>query len=1371
VVPEPLSIPDRAPGDAATSVASATAWRLRLAATSIVLIALTFMSQPGKIIGDTKGDLVLDPGGFLARSLHLWDPAGSFGQVQNQAYGYLFPMGPFFWIGHAADVPAWVVQRMWWALLLVVAFLGFVKLCGAMRVGSPAARILGGLAFALSPRMLTLIGPSSIEVWPSAVAPWVLVPLVIGLRRGNPRYYAGLSALAVASVGGVNAAATSAVLPLGVILLLMAEPGSRRRSMMIWWPAFVALGTAWWVVSLFVLGSVSPPFLDFIESSATTTFGATLFDGLRGTTNWIPYLDGTLRAGFALISEPSLIVNGTVVMVLGLWGIARSDNPWSRYLVTSAAVGLTMVTLGHLGPVSGLGADAGRDLLDGVLAPLRNTHKFDPVVRIPLVLGLVHLVSVLGARRADAAPHGAARVPAAGVLVLAGAALLGSTVPAWTADLARSGSFTALPVYQTQAYDWLNTHADRQNTLLLPASAFGDYLWGNPRDEVAQAYVRTPWSVRSAVPLAPPGAIRTLDAIDRQVATGLGTPALLATLQRSGIRYLLVRNDLTGGGVTDPETVYSTLSGLPSVERVAAFGPLVGNPATQLTATGERIFVNGGRQVRHRVMEVYRVPDADASRATAQPLDQTPVVVGSPDALTLQDGLVPGDVDVLLGQDTPRDLVPRSVVLTDTDRRRETAFGRVVDNRSASMSMNDRYTIDRPVHDYMSAGEQRWQSVRELIGARSIRASSSRSVVSAPSIDPSRQPWSAFDGDASTRWTAADPADAWIEIRFDEPTSVVGTTVRLSDGQPRRTLRVRTDAGRSTMRVGGGSSGVVEGPAGLTRTLRISAPATALEPISIDDIDVPGLSVSRPLRLPSVPASWGAPVDVVLSAEQGAPVCRTIGGVPRCDASRDGLGEDGSTIDRIVTVPAGENYAGGLGLQPRQSTALDDQYSGDVTLRASSSASASPVAGPLAMIDGNPRTGWISALRDVTPEITIDLGRTRKISQLVMTADRSLAASAPRLADLRFSDGTTRRVRFDLDGVAQFPAVRTSSVQATITDAYVRSSLSFDGTGTGLPVGISEIALPDSGVVLSDGADRAVDLPCGAGPDLQVDGRSVQTTLSASRNDVVGGRPLVGRVCGQGPVALSAGDNRVVMRANLAYRPVLVRLSTGDLGLTSTTTVATARHGRGSISIAPVPGNGPQVVSLAQNVNVGWRAGQLSPVTVNGWMQGWIAPPGSPLEARYPIGTVYRVGLAVGALAVLALLTSVWRLRRRAGGPDVVRPARRGLRAVVGVAVAAVVAALLAGLTGVVVAAVVAAAVVATRRRLGALGAVVAAGGVAAAGGGYALHPWTHPGGWAGAEAWPQWCVLVALSAAAAVAFEEPLRRSLRRIAGSSTTR
>src|SRR4051812_32109460 len=346
------------------------------------------VQSPGLLVPDTKFDLAIAPAQFLSRAAHLWDPQGAFGQLQNQAYGYLWPMGPFFLLGSVADVPAWIVQRLWLALVMCVALTGAAKVARQLGVRSDVACLLAGFAYALSPRMLTTMGPISIEAWPSALAPWVLLPLVLGSRAGSPRRAAALSALAVAMVGGVNAAATFAVLPLGVVWLLTRSRGARRRALMLWWPLFTLLGTLWWLVPLFVMGAYSPPFLDFIESASVTTFPTTVFDSLRGTSDWVPYIDAGWRAGNDLVTRFYLPLDSGVILALGFVGLLLRRNPHRAFLSLGVLVGLVMVTAGHLGDVQGWFAGGLNRALDGTLAPLRNVHKFDPVLRLPLVVGL-----------------------------------------------------------------------------------------------------------------------------------------------------------------------------------------------------------------------------------------------------------------------------------------------------------------------------------------------------------------------------------------------------------------------------------------------------------------------------------------------------------------------------------------------------------------------------------------------------------------------------------------------------------------------------------------------------------------------------------------------------------------------------------------------------------------------------------------------------------------------------------------------------------------------------------------------------------------------------------------------------------------------
>src|SRR5947208_16037332 len=156
---------DRAPGDAAPPLASparrfSAGAFFRRPSTWIVLVltTLSFLQMPGKTTFDTKLDLAVDPLSFLGRALHLWNPQATSGELQDQAYGYLFPMGPFFSLTQLFGVPMWLAQRAWCALLLCGAYLGLLLLARALDLGTEPTRQVAALAYAMAPRMLTEVG-------------------------------------------------------------------------------------------------------------------------------------------------------------------------------------------------------------------------------------------------------------------------------------------------------------------------------------------------------------------------------------------------------------------------------------------------------------------------------------------------------------------------------------------------------------------------------------------------------------------------------------------------------------------------------------------------------------------------------------------------------------------------------------------------------------------------------------------------------------------------------------------------------------------------------------------------------------------------------------------------------------------------------------------------------------------------------------------------------------------------------------------------------------------------------------------------------------------------------------------------------------
>ena len=215
----------------------------------VVMTALfvgSLLQRPGSTTFDTKLDLVMDPTAFLVNALQPWTPQMNLGSLQNQASGYLFPIGPFFVLGDALHVPDWLWQRAWSGLVLVVAFEGARRLHRALSPSVPTGLwLVTGLAYALAPRTLGLVGVLSAEALPAAVLPWVALPLVHAVSgRYSPARAAGVSGFAFLFVGGVNATAAVAILPLPAMLILCGRvPGSRLR-LGAWWSAAVLAASA-----------------------------------------------------------------------------------------------------------------------------------------------------------------------------------------------------------------------------------------------------------------------------------------------------------------------------------------------------------------------------------------------------------------------------------------------------------------------------------------------------------------------------------------------------------------------------------------------------------------------------------------------------------------------------------------------------------------------------------------------------------------------------------------------------------------------------------------------------------------------------------------------------------------------------------------------------------------------------------------------------------------------------------------------------------------------------------------------------------------------------------------------------------------------
>ncbi|MCU1593046.1 MAG: hypothetical protein JWO12_438, partial [Frankiales bacterium] len=970
------------------------AFRLRLFAICAGLFALALKQAPYQLVGDTKLDLTIDPARFLSHALHLWDPSGDFGQTQNQSYGYLFPMGPFFLLGHAVGLPDWVVQRLWWGLLLSLAFLGMVKLAERLEIGSPFSRVIGGLAFALSPRVLSTLGPISVEALPYCLSPWVLIPLVTGSREGSTRRAAARSAFAVFCMGAVNAAAVLAALPPAILWLLTRARGPRRSSLLGWWFACLALATLWWVVPLVLLGKYSPPFLDYIENSSITTSVTSLVEALRGTSDWVAYVSGphgaTWPLGLALLISGTAILYSVLVLAAGLVGLTRRDLPERQWLILCLLLGVAAVTAGHTGDFTGLFAGTERDLLDGALAPFRNVHKFDVVLRIPIVLGLVHL--------AAARPSPVRFLPMA-VKAAAIAAVVGAALPVLTTGLAPRHPFDEIPGYWKQTASWLDQHQLEGSALLLPGSAFPEYLWGSTNDEPLQVLSHSRWAVRGAVPLTPGGTIRYLDAIEQRLATGTPSIGLADDLARAGIHYLVVRNDLAYGAAlaSRPLLVHEAIVGSPGIQRVQSFGGLVGGG----NLSG---YVDEGLEVSYPAVEVYEVQRQTPVAALSRLSDAVRVAGGPESLLPLDDRFLLKGRPAVLEADVPKALRDAPSLLTDGLKRREVFFGGAQnESTSPTLTQSDPYRVKARAHDYVLPGENGKQTVARLIGARSVEASSSASDPDAfGGARGEHLPTAAVDADPLSSWRSnigKDVAKASWSLRFDTPREVSGLTVRFdasTGGKEVTQVRITTDQASVVLPVAAPSEAVaVTGLKGRTATLTISVAATkgtGFGYLGLADVRLPDLQVTRTL---DTPLGHGTPV-IALDAEEGArPASYQLLTDNLCSSTIARFGPETSRLDRTLHLEGRGSYTAFAVAVPVAGEALDallDAGTG-VTVTASSSALLSPAARPGTVVDGDLGTGWRAAAGDKDPSLTLTWPTPQVITGLRVQANAALAGA------------------------------------------------------------------------------------------------------------------------------------------------------------------------------------------------------------------------------------------------------------------------------------------------------------------------------------------------------------------------------------------
>jgi arabinofuranan 3-O-arabinosyltransferase len=1266
----------------------------------LVSLAVFALNSRGQIYFDTKLGVDIDPLGFYARLWHLWNPTEWFGTLQDQYIGYAFPMAPFYLAGQLLKVPVWLIERLWLSLLVATGFAGLVKLAEAVRIGTDRSRVVAGLAFALWPTFTIVIGSTSAGILPGLLAPWAVLPLVKVTESGSLTRAAARSGAAVLLMGGVNATSTLYPLILPAMFILAQSRGWRRVKMAALWIAAVLVATAWWLVPLVLQAAYSYNFLPYVEQAATTTGTMSAAAFLRGAGNWTAYLNfgqPWLRAGWVMVAYPVAIMAAAIAAGTGLVGLSRRDLPVSGWIRLSLGTAALIALAGYPGPAGGLLHHPVDTLLDGVGAPLRSVYKVEPVAAAVIALGIAHAL-VLRTRRAslvgDPAPRALWHFFAAPVI---GLVLLGLAYPQVSGQVLNAGSFTAVPGYWYAAATYLRQHSPRAPALVVPAAEHGVFVWGEPVDEPLEPLASSPWAAEGLVPYGGPGSELLLRSVEAAINGGERIPGLAGTLRRSGIGYVLVRNDLSPAsiGYTPPQAVHEALTSS-GFHVVASFGPGV-NGAQYSAGSAQTPGSTGSAQAQaalpsYPAIEIFAAGQARGKAvrpppaATALPLSKTVLVNGGADALlqlTAQRVLAPSAPAVIAGDPLPTR--PAEWAVTDSLKRADNAFGSIDPTASYTYTATERNPPQDPLgnpggqpRQLLPVAAAGHQTVAVLSGAAAVTASSSGSWLGeTPQIDPVN----AFDGNKNTVWTEADPTSAigqWIQITFDHRLYLPRTlTITLLDDLSSRPvasrLTVRTDAGALTSPVRRtGAAQQIYVPPGATRTLRITIAAArggvpGGQGAGFTGVHVPGVKVFRYLRPSQDPAGRAAPATV-FSFDQPVPSPASLANVAAYPP-----------LARTFTTPTPGEYTFRASALAVPGPALDAVLTSLTPVRAktlevtaSSTYGSLPSLAAANLLRSHPGP-WVAGGQRAS--LRLSWRGKRTVKRLVIQPLPGFAA-APESVKLTSPDGV-RFASVGFGGITTIvPPLRTDEMTISFPVVqYATTAQPISGQPVRLPVGLSSLSIPALNglrpATPAPGASFA--LGCGSGPPVRVDGRTHRTKVSGRIGSLITFKPVHVRLCGTGSaLGLPAGRHRVLAARQVAFRIIgadLVRA--GAAGLPGMPAVQDlnqagpaghrARAGRSVRVLAwsqefrqvRVAAGAAAYLELHQNANAGWTAtlngNALRPVRLDGWQQGFVMPAGrgGVVTLTFKPVKFYHVWIILSAAGALGLLLAGLPGRRR----------------------------------------------------------------------------------------------------------------------------
>ncbi len=663
-----------------------------------LLAYMPFLLSPGSLSSDTKQFLYLDPGRFLARAPYLWDRQVGAGTVSHQHIGYLFPMGPFFWLTESLGMSDRVAQRLWLGTISLFAGLGVRWLLGRLGL-SRAGAIAGAIMYMLAPYQLAFTARMSVLLLPWAALGWIVGLVIEGVKNRSWRIPAALALIAM-SVGSVNVSALAFV-GIAPIIWIVGQCFSRRDLGAVWsftWrsAALVIGASLWWLNGLRLQGIYGLPVLQLTENVRTVSEFSNVTDMLRGLGNWFFY--GTEPDGtYSVVQATGYMSNRFVIFasyatpVLAIMAALVIKWRYRAYFVSLVLIGIVVGVGAHPYSSPSLVGRGWRSVAENwsLATALRNTPRVGPII----VLGFAGLIAAgitaLGGKYSP-------RKIEWGVASIVGLVVLTAFFP-----VIQHGYFSEaferpqdIPDYWEELAKSLNSKEGLKSlssrVLEIPGSNFSVFRWGNTIEPVTPGITDVGYLAREVLPYGTEGTVNLLDAFDRRIQLGTFEPASLAPIARLfAAGTIVVRNDLVyeHGGSSEPRLLWADLTQplAEGLENQQIFGDALFeapaeallNPIGQRLANAE----TSGSALPMPQVATFDLQEPNLLVATA-PNRQPVLLVGDGDGIVdaAAAGIVDGRSLILeLGALTDEQLATSladgaDIVLTDSNRLRYRNF-------------------------------------------------------------------------------------------------------------------------------------------------------------------------------------------------------------------------------------------------------------------------------------------------------------------------------------------------------------------------------------------------------------------------------------------------------------------------------------------------------------------------------------------------------------------------------------------------------------------------------------------------------------------------------------------------------------------------